>query len=90
LIDLPKLKCFCSDLHEFIWPVLESLWIDCCKEMLIFTAGTSSAPKLKEISINGQNYTMEGDLNTDLRWLQQQSNDGNTSDSATFTSSAIE
>nr|GEY05922.1 probable disease resistance protein At4g27220 [Tanacetum cinerariifolium] len=36
LIDLPKLKCFCSDLHEFIWPVLESLWIDCCKEMLIF------------------------------------------------------
>ncbi|GKB88979.1 disease resistance protein-like protein isoform X1, partial [Tanacetum coccineum] len=90
LIDLPKLKCFCSDLHEFTWPLLESLWIDCCKEMLIFTAGTSSTPKLNEISINGQNYTMQGDLNTDLRWLQQQSNDGNTSDSATFTSSAVE
>ncbi|KAL7583059.1 hypothetical protein Lser_V15G42907 [Lactuca serriola] len=90
LIDLPCLRCFYSSgLHSFIWPLLESVWIDCCKEMMVFTAGTSNTPKLREISINGQNHNMEGDINTDLRWLQQQLNDGNTSDS-TFTSSLVE
>ncbi|KAI3677754.1 hypothetical protein L6452_37022 [Arctium lappa] len=72
LIDLPSLRCFCLELHDFVWPLLESVWIDCCKEMMIFTAGTSSTPKLREISINGTNHTIQGDLNTELQWLQQQ------------------
>ncbi|KVH94910.1 probable disease resistance protein At4g27220 [Cynara cardunculus var. scolymus] len=89
LIDLPSLRCFCSELHDFIWPSLETVWIDCCKEMMIFTAGTSSTPKLREIWINGTNHTIERDLNTELQWLQQQLNDGDSSDS-TFRSSVIE
>ncbi|KAL4557773.1 hypothetical protein LXL04_035962 [Taraxacum kok-saghyz] len=89
LIDLPCLRCFYSGLQCFTWPSLESVWIDCCKEMTTFTAGTSKTPRLREIAVNGQNHTIEGDLNTDLRRLQQQLNDGNTSDS-TFTSSPME
>ncbi|KAI3507297.1 hypothetical protein L1887_22231 [Cichorium endivia] len=89
LVDLPCLRCFCSGLHGLTWPLLESVWIDCCKEMMIFTTGTSNTPKLSEISVNGQNHNMEADLNTDLRRWQQQLNDGNTSDS-TLTSSLME
>ncbi|KAI3750558.1 hypothetical protein L2E82_21209 [Cichorium intybus] len=75
LVDLPCLGCFCSGLHGLTWPLLESVWIDCCMEMMIFTTGTSNTPKLREISVNGKNHNMEADLNTDLRRWQQQVDD---------------
>uniref|UniRef100_A0A251S9Y1 Putative leucine-rich repeat domain, L domain-like protein n=1 Tax=Helianthus annuus TaxID=4232 RepID=A0A251S9Y1_HELAN len=60
---LPNLKGFFSGVNEFQWPSLNDLYINHCPQLMMFTYGQSTTPKLKYIHTSFGKYSLECDLN---------------------------
>ncbi|GAY67369.1 hypothetical protein CUMW_255890 [Citrus unshiu] len=63
---LQSLTTFCSANYTFKFPSLSCLLVDDCPKMKIFCGGVLSAPKLKQVRLNGRNC-WDGDLNTTIQ-----------------------
>ncbi|MFS8016207.1 putative leucine-rich repeat domain superfamily [Helianthus anomalus] len=63
LKDLPKLKGFFLGMNDFRWPSLDHVCINKCPELMMFTSGRSTTPKLKYIETSFGKYSPECDLN---------------------------
>ncbi|KAI7729686.1 hypothetical protein M8C21_000974, partial [Ambrosia artemisiifolia] len=73
LISLPNLQGFFLGMNGFEWPLLETVVIKECPQMVVFTSGVSIAPKLKYIRTElGKHILDEGGLNFDLTTESQQ------------------
>lgn len=60
---LQSLTTFCSANYTFKFPSLCYLSVSACPKMKIFCRGVLSAPRLKKVRLNDQNY-WDADLNT--------------------------
>ncbi|MFS8006183.1 putative P-loop containing nucleoside triphosphate hydrolase, leucine-rich repeat domain superfamily [Helianthus anomalus] len=64
LDDLPNLKGFFLGKNDFRWPSLDRLLIKGCPELVMFTSGRSTTPKLKYIHTSFGKYSLEYGLNS--------------------------
>ncbi|MFS7911659.1 putative leucine-rich repeat domain superfamily [Helianthus anomalus] len=60
---LPKLKGFFLGMNEFRWPSLDHVLINHCSQLMMFTSGQSTTPKLKYIKTSFGKYSPECGLN---------------------------
>ncbi|KAJ0451103.1 putative leucine-rich repeat domain superfamily [Helianthus annuus] len=65
LEDLPKLKGFFLGMNDFRWPSLVIVKINKCPELMTFTSGQSTTPKLNYIETSFGKYSPECGLNYD-------------------------
>ncbi|KAI7752887.1 hypothetical protein M8C21_000046 [Ambrosia artemisiifolia] len=73
LRSLPNLQGFFLGMNGFEWPLLETVVIEKCPQMVVFTSGASIAPKLTYIRTElGKHILDEGGLNFDLTTESQQ------------------
>ncbi|KAI7725947.1 hypothetical protein M8C21_004522, partial [Ambrosia artemisiifolia] len=63
LDDLPNLKAFFLGMNDFRWPSLDNVLIEDCPELMMFTSGQSTTPKLKYIQTRFGKYSSECGLN---------------------------
>ncbi|KAJ0693242.1 putative leucine-rich repeat domain superfamily [Helianthus annuus] len=63
LEDLPKLKGFFLGMNHFRWPSLVIVKINECPELMMFTSGQSTTPKLKYIETSFGKYSPECGFN---------------------------
>ncbi|KAJ0921581.1 putative leucine-rich repeat domain superfamily [Helianthus annuus] len=63
LEDLPKLKGFFLGMNDFRWPSLDNVLIGDCPQLMMFTSGQSTTPKLKYIQTSFGKYGPECGLN---------------------------
>ncbi|KAJ0648537.1 putative leucine-rich repeat domain superfamily [Helianthus annuus] len=63
LDKLPKLKGFFLGMNDFRWPSLDHVLIDDCPQLMMFTSGQSTTPKLKYIETSLGKYSPECGLN---------------------------
>ncbi|MFS8016146.1 putative leucine-rich repeat domain superfamily [Helianthus anomalus] len=63
LKHLPSLKGFFLGMNGFQWPSLDNVLIDNCPELMMFTSGQSTTPKLKYIQTSFGKYSPECGLN---------------------------
>ncbi|KAJ0693091.1 putative leucine-rich repeat domain superfamily [Helianthus annuus] len=63
LDHLPNLKGFFLGVNEFQWPSLNDLYINHCPQLMMFTYGQSTTPKLKYIHTSFGKYSLECGLN---------------------------
>ncbi|KAK9080338.1 hypothetical protein SSX86_000096 [Deinandra increscens subsp. villosa] len=63
LFNLPNLKGFFLGMNRFHWPLLEKVRISECPQMMAFTIGRSTTPKLKYIHTSLGKHNLECGLN---------------------------
>ncbi|MFS8016199.1 putative leucine-rich repeat domain superfamily [Helianthus anomalus] len=63
LEGLPKLEGFFLGMNDFRWPSLDNVLIDDCPQLVMFTSGQSTTPKLKYIQTSFGKYSPECGLN---------------------------
>ncbi|KAI7744909.1 hypothetical protein M8C21_016649 [Ambrosia artemisiifolia] len=63
LDDLPNLKGFFLGMNDFRWSSLTYVLIEDCPELMMFTSGQSTTPKLKYIQTRFGKYSSECGLN---------------------------
>ncbi|KAI7744911.1 hypothetical protein M8C21_016651, partial [Ambrosia artemisiifolia] len=63
LDDLPNLKGFFLGMNAFRWPSLDKVLIEDCPELMMFTSGQSTTPKLKYIQTSVGKYSPDCGLN---------------------------
>ncbi|KAJ0693095.1 putative AAA+ ATPase domain, P-loop containing nucleoside triphosphate hydrolase [Helianthus annuus] len=63
LDKLPKLKGFFLGMNDFRWPSLVIVKINECPQLMMFTSGQSTTPKLKYLQTNFGKYSPECGLN---------------------------
>ncbi|KAI3797251.1 hypothetical protein L1987_32506 [Smallanthus sonchifolius] len=63
LSDLPNLNGFFLGMNEFQWPLLETVMLKECPQMMVFTSGQSTTPKLKYVHTRLGKQSVECDLN---------------------------
>ncbi|XP_052293102.1 probable disease resistance protein At4g27220 isoform X10 [Citrus sinensis] len=76
---LQSLTTFCSANYTFKFPSLCDLSVSACPKMKIFCGGVFSAPRLKEVCLNGQNC-WDGDLNTTIQLSYYKTNAQSSTD----------
>ncbi|KAD7478959.1 hypothetical protein E3N88_02095 [Mikania micrantha] len=59
LDNLPNLKGFFLGKNKFRWPLLDSLFINDCPQLMMFTSGESETPKLNYISTGFGKYGLD-------------------------------
>ncbi|XP_052293100.1 probable disease resistance protein At4g27220 isoform X8 [Citrus sinensis] len=76
---LQSLTTFCSANYTFKFLSLWRLSVSACPKMKIFCGGVFSAPRLKEVWLNGQNF-WDGDLNTTIQLSYYKTNAQSSTD----------
>ncbi|KAK9206191.1 hypothetical protein WN943_016464 [Citrus x changshan-huyou] len=76
---LQSLTTFCSANYTFKFLSLWRLSVSACPKMKIFCGGVFSAPRLKEVWLNGQNC-WDGDLNTTIQLSYYKTNAQSSTD----------
>ncbi|KAI3797183.1 hypothetical protein L1987_32437 [Smallanthus sonchifolius] len=71
LSDLPNLKGFFLGINEFQWPLLEKVTFSKCLQMMVFTPGRSTTPKLKYIHTSLGKHSLECCHNFHVTTLHQ-------------------
>ncbi|GKF11590.1 NB-ARC domains-containing protein, partial [Tanacetum coccineum] len=63
LVDLPNLEGFFMGMSDFQWPSLDKVTIDGCPQLMVFTSGQSTSPKLKYMHTSLGKHSLECGLN---------------------------
>ncbi|KAI3797055.1 hypothetical protein L1987_39745 [Smallanthus sonchifolius] len=88
LSDLPNLNGFFLGMNEFQWPLLEEVTLKECPQMMVFTSGRSTTPKLKYMHMRLGKHCLECGLNfhvaTDFHETQLPSSESTSLGSTTF------
>ncbi|KAI3797164.1 hypothetical protein L1987_32417 [Smallanthus sonchifolius] len=71
LDDLPNLEGFFLGMNDFHWPLLEKVMINKCPQMMLFTCGQSTAPKLKYMHTRLGKHSLECGLNFHVTGVHQ-------------------
>ncbi|KAK8486419.1 hypothetical protein V6N11_047258 [Hibiscus sabdariffa] len=69
LVNLPRLKSFCSGNHTFGFPCLEELIVSGCPELEIFCKGVLNAPLLQSVEYGRDKGHWSGDLDSTVQHL---------------------
>ncbi|KAK8633844.1 hypothetical protein V6N13_014679 [Hibiscus sabdariffa] len=69
LVNLPRLKTFCSGNHTFGFPCLEEVIVSGCPEFEIFCKGGLIAPLLQSVEYGQDKGHWSGDLDTTVQQL---------------------
>ncbi|KAK8633834.1 hypothetical protein V6N13_014669 [Hibiscus sabdariffa] len=69
LVDLPRLKSFCSGNHAFGFPCLEEVIVSGCPELEIFCKGGLNAPLLQSVEYEKGKGHWSGDLDNTVKHL---------------------
>ncbi|KAK8508819.1 hypothetical protein V6N12_034921 [Hibiscus sabdariffa] len=69
LVDLPRLKSFCSGNHAFGFPCLEEVIVSGCPELEIFCKGGLNAPLLQSVEYEKGKGHWSGDLDSTVQHL---------------------
>ncbi|GMI79279.1 hypothetical protein HRI_001597200 [Hibiscus trionum] len=69
LVNLPRLKSFCSGNHTFGFPCLEELIVSGCPELEIFCKGVLNAPLLQSVECGEGKLHWSGDLDSTVQQL---------------------
>ncbi|KAE8675352.1 Cc-nbs-lrr resistance-like protein [Hibiscus syriacus] len=69
LVNLPRLKIFCSGNHTFGFPCLEEVIVSGCPELEIFCKGVLNAPLLQSVEYGEGKEHWSGDLDSTVQQL---------------------
>ncbi|KAK9017045.1 hypothetical protein V6N11_079532 [Hibiscus sabdariffa] len=69
LVNLPRLKSFCSGNHTFEFPCLEEVIVRGCPEMEIFCKGNLNSPLLRSVEYGRDKGLWSGDINSTVQHL---------------------
>ncbi|KAL4376976.1 hypothetical protein GQ457_02G035920 [Hibiscus cannabinus] len=69
LVNLPRLKSFCSGNHTFGFPCLEELIVTGCPDLEIFCKGVLNAPLLQSVEYGRDKEHWSGDLDSTVQHL---------------------
>ncbi|KAK8715617.1 hypothetical protein V6N13_042947 [Hibiscus sabdariffa] len=69
LVNLPRLKSFCSGNHTFGFPCLEEVIVSGCPELEIFCKGALNAPLLHSVEYGEGKGQWSGDLESTVQQL---------------------
>ncbi|KAK8508820.1 hypothetical protein V6N12_034922 [Hibiscus sabdariffa] len=69
LVNLPRLKSFCSGNHTFGFPCLEEVMVSGCPQLEIFCKGILNAPLLQSVEYGEGEGQWSGDLESTVRQL---------------------
>ncbi|KAK8508866.1 hypothetical protein V6N12_034968 [Hibiscus sabdariffa] len=69
LVNLPRLKSFCSGNHTFGFPCLEEVIVSGCPELEIFCKEISSVPLLQSVEYGKGKRHWSGDLDSTIQQL---------------------
>ncbi|KAK8633716.1 hypothetical protein V6N13_014555 [Hibiscus sabdariffa] len=72
LVNLPRLKSFCSGNHTFGFPCLQEVIVSGCPELGIFCKGVINAPLLQSVEYGRDKGLWDGDVNSTVQHLHSE------------------